>query len=374
MPPHTSILGPPASAYRALLRSLLVSLTACSSAAPPSYGLGNSDAGQRSRPDDAEGDGDAKDDEDEEVLDGGIEDTCGAVTIPTTAEVVSDHGNVLIVFDQSLSMTTPFSGQPLWKAASDAVRNALTPHQKSLTAGAVFFPTTDDILFISCTPDLVASIDTPPQIPFQPGSAFLKSWATRWSQAGLHAGTPTEIALGVGATALEAADLEGETMVLLVTDGASTCKRVTPSSESLAKGWLDAGIHTYVIGLPGSGPAETTLNAIAMAGGTAKYFTPADSKALTEELSRILGKILKPTLNSCVINFDQVPEDLDQIDLVVTASESGKRFRVLAGDNGWQALPDDRGAELLGDTCQDAIGGAFSSVSFEFGCEDIPIL
>jgi hypothetical protein len=306
-------------------------------------------------------------------LDTGIANKCGELSIPTTAEVVSEHGNVLIVFDQSNSMTTIFSGKPLWQSASDAVREALTPHKDNLTVGSIFFPTASAGTGILCVPENVADIGTPPQIPFQEGTSFLQAWADRWTTAGLVFGTPTSVAMTKGDEALTAAKLEGPTVVLLVTDGASTCY-LSDTSAATAAALNARGILTYVIGLPGSGPASSALKGIADAGGTKQLFTPDDSTALTKELGRILGKIVKPTLKSCDIQFNEVPERLDEIVLVVTETETGERFRVLPSEQGWQPQADNAGAKLLGSTCQDALNGRFSDVSFEFGCGEIPIL
>jgi hypothetical protein len=303
-------------------------------------------------------------------FDSGLADKCGELVIPATVEVTSGEGNLLIVFDQSNSMTTRFSGEPLWQAASRAVRDAVAPHQQNLTVGAIFFPT-EPVAGLACLPEGVADMGTPPQISFRDGPSFLTAWDARWSAANLVFSTPTQAAMQKGAAALDGAQLTGETVVLLVTDGASTC--LGDTSADIAAAWHDRGIATYVIGLPGAGPAASELTSIAAAGGTQDFFTPADSAALTAELDHILNKIVKPSLSSCDIQFAETPERLDEIVLVVTELESGERFKVLPGPNGWQAHADNRGASLLGSTCEDAKAGRFSNVSFAFGCEDIPV-
>lgn len=309
---------------------------------------------------------------------GGIDEgsQCGGLQLDTSTESITRPGNVLILFDQSASMTTDFGGQPLWQAASTAVRDALVPNQDNLTIGAIFFPTVGDIgslTFIGpCGPNAVAPIGQPPQIPFMPGPQFIQAWDQRWTAPNLVLSTPLDGATTEGAAALANAALEGQIVVIVVTDGEPTCTN-SPGSVQIAQQWAKLGIPTYVIGLPGAGGA--TLTQLAQAGGTGSdFFTPGDAAGLQAELQKIMGTVVVQSLNDCGIVFNETPDNLSDVALVVTDADTDQRFKVEQGSEGWQLRADGSGADLLGTTCDEALSGRFSNISFEFGCEDIPVL
>src|ERR1700712_1412722 len=71
-------------------------------------------------------------------------DNCGTLTLGQEIEVKKIPGNLLLVFDQSASMSEPWGAPGMTKlqAAQAAIRNAVMSLQDSLTVGALFFPTT----------------------------------------------------------------------------------------------------------------------------------------------------------------------------------------------------------------------------------------
>ena len=100
------------------------------------------------------------------------ETTCGGVEVTPMVETVVIPGNVLVVFDESLSMNEQWgNGQTKWVAASQAVISALTPLQDQISAGTLFFPTGGG--FLGCD---VAAIKSSPQIDFMPGPQFITAW------------------------------------------------------------------------------------------------------------------------------------------------------------------------------------------------------
>ncbi|MBM4363787.1 MAG: VWA domain-containing protein, partial [Deltaproteobacteria bacterium] len=308
---------------------------------------------------------------------GVIDNQCGSVKVDTSVEEVITPGNVLIIFDQSQSMTAAdFNGQVRWLAASDAVYGAIEASANLLTVGAIFFPSVDSLaLFGACNLPDVAAIDDAahpnPQIPFLPGPDFLSAWVAHWQRGPLRLSTPIDGGFVRGDEALAKAQLPGKTVVVFVTDGEPTCKIGNTLTDMPAK-WASLGIPTYVVGLPGSG--DGTLGAIAQAGGTSPFFTPADGAALQTELAKITSTLVTRSLNSCSIVFNEKPPNIDQIALVVTESSSGQKFRVEKNDAGWSLEPDGSRATLLGATCDDALDGRFASIEFAFGCEEIPTL
>jgi hypothetical protein len=303
-------------------------------------------------------------------VDGG---ECGSVSINTSVEEIVTPGNVLIIFDQSNSMLeTDFNGQARWVAASDAVVGALAPTKDALTVGAVFFPTGIGLNLLFCDVNTVAPItDANLQIPFMPGAQFIDAWAQHWQRNPFQLLTPIDAGLIRGDEALASANLQGQTVVVFATDGEPTCATGTTSTDLPAK-WKGLGIPTYVVGLPGSG--QQTLQTIATAGGTNQVFLPSDGAQLQQHLSQIASTIVKRSLNSCAIKFNQTPPDLSKVVLVVTDASSGSKFVVNQGPDGWALSPDGSEATLQGATCSEATNGRFTTVSFAFGCVDAPIL
>jgi hypothetical protein len=169
---------------------------------------------------------------------------------------------LLLVFDTSGSMSTTWGANSRWEIAYHAVLNAVEKFQTTLTAGAIQFPTDG-----SCG---AAPITDPIQIDFVPGDAFLEAWPSK--TFGPSGSTPLEVALrNADAALVRAAEMglfENRVRVLLFSDGEPTCNDDPDVMTALAARWLDAGVHTYVVALPGSEGAAGLLDSLANAGGT----------------------------------------------------------------------------------------------------------
>jgi hypothetical protein len=223
-----------------------------------------------------------------------------------------------------------------------------------------------------CDVNTVAPIsDATKQIPFMPGAQFIDAWVKHWQTNPFQLLTPIDAGLIRGDEALASANLQGQTVVVFATDGEPTCTTANTSTDLPTK-WKGMNIPTYVVGLPGSG--QQTLQTIATAGGTNQVFLPTDGAQLQQQLSQITSTIVKRTLNNCAIKFNQKPPDLGKVVLVVTDAASGGKFVVNQGPDGWTLAPDGSEATLQGATCNDAINGKFTNVSFAFGCVDAPVL
>ena len=190
----------------------------------------------------------------------------------------------LVLFDRSSSMATPWtSGStsgPRWQIAETALASAVTPHEAQLTVGAILFPSSEETFpSAMCAPvDPIAS-----QIPFQSGASFLSVWAARWSSPDLLGSTPIDSAFDAADAALSGAG--AETVVVLLTDGEPTCTG-TIDAATRASSWRARGIHTWVVGLPGSSAGQARLDSIAAAGGTTTI-SADDPGALSTALSGI---------------------------------------------------------------------------------------
>ena len=296
------------------------------------------------------------------------EDACGSMKVGAEIQTMTTEtkvpGNVLFVFDQSGSMNDKWNNTSKIQTAIDAINAAFMPVADQLSAGAIFFPDTNAEAGGGCNwatdwltcltgggggglggcPD-VSPIGTPPQIPIQPGPAFLTAWNNYWAPpvAAKGAGTPTEKGMLAGAAAL-ATPPPGNTVMILVTDGQPTCG----SNESApAAQLLQMGIKTYVIGLPGSA-GTTVLDNVAIAGGTAPmgctsncYTSPDDAMGLQTVLGSIATDIVMTTTVVSIKNCDFTLDPPDggnpsDVHLVVTDAKTGQQYEVpqMMGD-GW---------------------------------------
>jgi hypothetical protein len=302
-------------------------------------------------------------------------------------QVTRSPGNLLLVFDQSASMGEAWgtTGGTKLMAAQNAVMQAITSLQDSLTVGAIFFPT------LACLPGLpapaggvVAPIDGMGQIPFQPGPQFLASWAAHWTElnGALGIGTPMQEAFDRADVAIQSSMLNGQLAVVAFTDGQPNCLpdpavTMTPTAtepERSASWLMNENIKTYVVGLPGAAGVDI-LNNVAVSGGTMQYILPDDPAQLEAKLKEVVGETVKTGFDSCSINLEPAADPADKLLMVV--EEKGIRSRVdrmLSANAGWTITPDGTHVEITGKLCDDAKAGRFDAITFEYGCKELPPL
>lgn len=313
-------------------------------------------------------------------LDGG--DICGSLTMKAEVKETKQPGNLVVVFDRSLSMAEPFDtpsgAQAKYVAAGQALIDAITPLADLLTVGAILFPTTGSFFPEACTVD---PIDGPEQIKFLPGADFINAWTQYWQSRGVVATTPINLAFERANEAITGSKLTGGTAVVLFTDGEPFCNDGADACQTATQ-WLAKGIKTYVVGLPGATGAPT-LNSLATCGGTAngstgdQFLTPADSSVLEAELSKIAVSTISVGLNDCSITLNPAPKDPELVHLIVQDSSSGAWFDVprnRAPGDGWTISKAGDSVELTGKLCDEAKGGRFTTVRFEYGCVKYPPL
>lgn len=316
---------------------------------------------------------------------------CGSLTLEAEVKTIEKPGNVLLVFDTSGSMMEGWNGRTRWESAGDAVKNALMPLADRLTIGSVFFPRNDpnscvDPTGIACVfvPGLgcgVTPITSADQIDFMPGPAFLAAFGGTGGiapyspvLAGL---TPLREALDQAKNALDGATtLTGIISVIVITDGDPNCAWDAAVSTQIVTDWHSKGIDTHVIGLPGTtGAGDAILRDLATAGGTGEYITPDDPKALEDKLSQIATETVQAGFDTCEIVIKPPAAAPEKLHLIVT--EDGKAQSVakdLAPDYGWSISTGGDMVTLQGRLCDDALGGRFEALRFEFGCVDVPPL
>jgi Mg-chelatase subunit ChlD len=171
---------------------------------------------------------------------------------------------ILFIFDKSGSMTTPWDHRNKWAVARDAMVDSVDKYKHYLSAGAIFFPTD-----INCA---VAPIISMGQIDYGDGEHFLGRWEALMNMYGPDGQTPLNKAFHKADQAIDRACgrgiLQRPFKVVLLTDGEPNCDYDYEKLLSYPKKWIEQGIETHVIGLPGSEEAEDLLEQIATEGGS----------------------------------------------------------------------------------------------------------
>jgi hypothetical protein len=336
--------------------------TATDTGAGMDEGFGNTDAHVAVQPSGDAGNADAGDAGPGQDPD---DDACGSVELEPMVNTEVDPGNLLVVFDNSGSMSSLWGDTPRWLAAGNALRDAVSSLAEFVTVAAIVFPTDS-----SCG---VASLDSGQQIRFLPGPTFVATWDNFLAGNAPAGGTPLGEALVAADAALQASTLPGQTQVLVVTDGAPGCD--TAPLATLPPAWLAQGISTHVVGLPGSESAVTVLDDLAVAGGTMQHLTPNDARALRRQLANIVSESVTSALPSCTIPLDPPAPDPDDVHVVVT--EGGARHdaeRDLGEGGGWSIAADGSEIELFGAFCDQGLAGGYQRIAIEYGCLDLPPL
>ncbi len=231
----------------------------------------------------------------------GDDDNCGEATIEPVIEFIP--GNLMVIFDRSLSMNDLFEATTRLNAAYYAILNGLQDFvcasdepdcEEQLNVASILLPSFPGGVG-AC---YVEDITSPQQINWMSATQFVTAWQTYWNAMPdpdpfvLVLGTPITPAFQRAAEAIDAAALPGRTAVLFITDGLGTCEQGT-SADAQAATWLAEGIQTYVVSvaslgllIPGDGSAFN--DAVALAGGTDQALNPADVSSLNAALRDIM--------------------------------------------------------------------------------------
>jgi hypothetical protein len=238
------------------------------------------------------------------------EESCGEATIEPVIEFIP--GNLMIIFDRSVSMNDIFEDTSRLNAAYYAILNGLQPFvctpnepdcEEKLNIASILLPSAPGGVG-AC---YVEEITSAQQINWMSATQFADAWQVYWhTEPGntinlvypepdpfvLVLGTPITPAFERAAQAIESANLPGKTAVLFITDGLGTCNQGTPAEVQSAN-WYAKGITTYVVSvasagilIPGDGQAFN--DAVASAGGTDLSINPADVASLESELQNII--------------------------------------------------------------------------------------
>lgn len=146
------------------------------------------------------------------------------------------------------------------------------------------------------------------------------------------------------------------------------CLDAQPTLDAVTA-FAQAGIPVYVIGIPGSEPYATLLDALAEAGGTARGSEPQyyavstyDQQALTTAMSQIAAKVT----GSCTLELDKVPPLPNEVNVFLDGSAIPQ-----SGPDGWTM--NGTTVTILGASCQRILDGDVLDVRVVAGCPTITI-
>ena len=334
---------------------------------------------------------------------------CGEQSIPA---VISNPPNISFIIDHSASMGDELAGSGLskYENARVALSHVLKAVGHRINYGATVFPGLADVTGCEAGDELMAmGPGDPPSYALAGKSGpRLKDLLGRLSIASVDGGTPAAPTLTKALKSLKA--LDGDTYVVLITDGAPNCdgdlsctaQGCIPNIEGLTAGGLDcrtsvnccerttvnpdanlscidaqatldavqaltdAGISTFVVGMPGSEPYEQLLSSMAEIGGTArdgdpKYYSVSDTAALEESLKAIAASISI----SCDIPLDYEPPDPDFVNVYFDG--------VLVEydpEAGWEWTKDGHVA-IRGASCDELSAGDVLEVQILAGCKTV---
>jgi hypothetical protein len=344
------------------------------------------------------------------MVDGG-ETACGEFCGETFLQELTEPKNLYFVLDRSGSMVAPMPGSRLTRlqTARAVLASLLRVIGHRVRYGAAAFPTTANPDDCSAGGQVFApALGGLP--PCEGGDdPVLSSFLTRLGTLAPLGATPTAATLRAIRPSL--GELEGETYVVLVTDGAPNCdleavcgaeactlniEGATVAGRSCDGGFnccdpeltgegmggycVDAddteaavaelaedGIATYVVGMPGAEAYAALLGRLATAGGTARedagapYYAVADSDALYEALYAIgTGIALR-----CSITLDAPPSDPSLVNVYFDGE-------VVPADpeEGW-SWDDETTIQVSGGACERLKSGAVLDARAVFGCDTV---
>lgn len=329
--------------------------------------------------------------------DAGTEPITDVVTIDSGCAKETSRGklrpsNLLFVVDRSGSMgcNPPEDGQstknclllsgPIstegpskWDLTEKAVESALTELRRAGTvrAGLSLFPKAGSRCTVTSEPEVaIATLDEEQQAKMV---------------AAMMATTPFGETPLAGATILSYAHLlegmrseklDGESFVVLITDGYETCKtEEIPKllSEDVPNARNLLGVRTYVIGAPGSDEGRALLSEMAVAAGTELsgdctygpsstdgncHYDMTESVDFASDLLDALTRVNAEVL-ACTIELPTDPNggsvDLRSVNVLVNGkSRPMQNDGACSKTDGWRYASDYSSIHLCGNVCREA--------------------
>ncbi len=348
-----------------------------------------------------------------DTSDGGCGDEpAGEFCGQTFLREVDSPPNLYFVVDRSGSMGAPFEGSTLSKyhTARASIADLLRNIGHRVRYGAAIFPPQAAPATCSAGEEIFPTVAGDPAACAQNGRAgpVLLDLSSRLARLLPDGSTPTAATLDAIRPTLT--ELDGNTFVILVTDGAPNCNfdascdidvctlniemlsidgrscdasfnccdpantgpnagaycADVEASEAAITALADEGILTYVIGMPGAEPYGALLDRLATAGGTARgdetdYYAVGDAEALSSALHSIgTGIAIR-----CSIELEEPPEDPARVNVYFDGE-------VLPADDidGWTWDGEQR-IEVRGAACEELRSGEILEARVVFGCDTV---
>jgi hypothetical protein len=336
---------------------------------------------------------------------------CGGSSVEAKLNTIQ----LLLVIDKSGSMTDRPEGfdTDKWSAMKEALETVLGDVNDRVHVGLALYPYSfgEPIPEVGCTDNccevptgaLSVLVHVAPSV--ESGPAILAELEAT-SPGG---GTPTAKALA-GAyeyfTTGAGASLEGDRYVLLATDGGPNCNAelecdadaCTPNldgqcpegnccedaglycvdesgvSESI-QALAEAGIPTFVVGIPGTDDYADYLDAFAVAGGVpntdgSRDYFAVSASAGVRGLVDVFTDITTDLVTSCEIPLETSPQVLDEVNVAIDCEVVKKEGEDGAGWD-YDTTPNPGYVVLKGKTCEDLQASGASRIDVVFGCPTI---
>lgn len=290
---------------------------------------------------------------------------CGEVTV--TLEPVIP--TIVLLIDQSGSMTADFSGQDRWSAVYETLMDpddgVVAQLQSQVRFGVTLYTSEDGNEGPECPmlTSVEAALDNREAIDIAYGPANPNDE------------TPTGESLQAVATSLSALDFEGPKAIVLATDGEpDTCETPNPQEgqpEALAAAEFafGEGISTFIISVGDDVGAEHLQEMANVGVGKAPddpmpapYYEALDAGQLVDAFNEIIG-----TFISCELTIDG-EVDLDQA-CEGTVTLDGEELECGVD---WE-VPEETTLVLLGQACDTLKDGASHTVDASWPCGAIVI-
>jgi hypothetical protein len=330
---------------------------------------------------------------------GGTGGDCDGEQLPSS----SQHVNVLIVLDSSGSMASVPAGSATskWDTIREALAAAFDATARStMHYGLALFPYASGATATGCEMPSTAE----PIWPISQGVGGASATGGAEILGAIEAivpggGTPAAEALRQALEYLTTAGaiLDGPEFVFFITDGGPNCNsNHAPCSASECTANIDgycpqvvpnccdgnvelclddaesisaitalhsAGFRTFVVGLPGTEAYETTLNAMADAGGQAlsgptKYY----SVSATGD-SAALENIATSLLTTCTQQLEVEPPSTNLLSVFLDGTEL-----ILGAADGWSYDQSTRTVHIVGAPCDQLKASGADSLQIMFGC------
>ena len=257
--------------------------------------------------------------------------------------------------DQTASAGTPSK----WTEISAAIQSVVG-QISTVDWGLMMFPTNGGNQCAPSTADVPVGASTATAI-----SAKLMATTPNGS-------TPTADTIDAAVKYLQGVTDGNAKYILLATDGEpNSCSGGgddAAGAEKAITAAATAGISTFVVGIGTTGGAQTTLNAMAVAGkqaqaGATSYYPVTSQAALETVLKNVTGQIV-----SCSYALQTAPANPDLVDI----QEDGMTIpRDQTHTNGWDFGPGDLSINFYGAACSNLQNGSVSNVGAVYGCPPI---